>query len=150
MICTALAVLLLTSCSDGDDDPEPAASDQAAVVETEAVAEPSVEPAYAEADTCRTKMLPLQEIMMASAADGLQYNRFTDRVEELERLIDRALLVCSDALNRAARKVMFEFSMARAQWGLCDADDCMDDVTQSLTKGLLSASRVGELLGRQV
>jgi hypothetical protein len=87
-------------------------------------------------------MAPLVDIMQANSTDNLSFDVFDDRVQRLTDRIDGALLGCSNAVSRPARVLMYRFALARVQWNLCDANKCMDPVTDNIVKGLTKADAV--------
>lgn len=139
----ALALALLAGCG-GDDTSGSAEAEVGtpSVTPTSAPA-PSSPPAYAESDTCRAKMAPLVDIMLANETNDLDYPTFHDRFEELDRQMEKALLACSNDVSRPATRVVYEFSLANLAWGLCTGRDCATAlIKKHLVKGTTLAYKV--------
>jgi hypothetical protein len=141
MAAVLLALGLLAGCG-GEEGGEPAAARSSA---TSAAAAPSssAAPVYVETESCRAKMGPLVDIMLANAVDSLDYSSFDNRVDQLAKKIDAAVAPCSPEINGPARKVMYRFTLARAQWGIGKCDNaCIEKVGDNIRAGLKLARKV--------
>lgn len=141
-----LSILTLAGCSgdggQGGDQPKAPVS-SVLVVPTPSAALPSSEPVYAESATCRSKMAPLIDIMLANAVNNLDYPTFHDRFEELQRKMKGALLACSDDVSRPATRVVYEYSLANLAWGYCTDKHCASAlIRKHLVEGTTLAYKV--------
>lgn len=142
-VCVLAVAVALAGCGDSDNDGK--AESPAASTPTPSLSTPSSAPAaYVENETCRTKMRPLVDIMLANNQDTLDYSTFDNRVDQLTRAIDAAVAPCSPKVNGPARKTMYRFTLARVQWSTCGRNDdaCIEKVTDNIRDGLKTARNV--------
>jgi len=140
MVAGAALVAALAGCSDDggkSEDPSAGASSATSSATTATPsAEPTQPPTFAESDTCRTKMAPLVDTMLANATNNLSYDTFHARFEEIDRKLDNALLACSNAVARPATRVRYEYSLVNLAWGLCTQKNCATDlIAKHIRKG---------------
>lgn len=86
-------------------------------------------------------MTPLIDIMFANQENSLGYDTFHDRYTELHNKLDKALLACSNEVNRPARMVMVKFGLADFGWSYCTGRKCATDViARNIRAGLRAAA----------
>lgn len=140
-----LGALLFAGCGGGDE--ESSAAEPTDRSSSELVAQTSppapLPPVYVESETCRAKMAPLVDTMLANDTKNLAYATFHARFEELDRKTDGALLACSNAVAKPTTRVIYEYSLANLAWGFCDQEKC---ATELIAKHI----RVGNDLARKV
>lgn len=133
----ALLVVVLAGCGGEGDESAQASSESAAQTPPPAPAP------YVESETCRAKMAPLVDTMLANDTKNLAYAAFHARFEELDRKTDGALLACSNAVANPTTRVIYEYSLANLAWGFCDQEKC---ATELIAKHI----RAGNDLARKV
>lgn len=145
-----LALLLLTACGDkgggtAADDKSPSDFPSKLLGVSPS---PTAPPTFLENESCRTGMGPIIDLFLANKANSLDYGTFDNRVEQLTKKVDAAVAPCSKKVNNPIRRAMYDFTLARVQWGIgrCDKT-CIGKVTDNIREGITLAQTAQTQLG---
>jgi hypothetical protein len=79
----------------------------------------SAVPVFVEPATCRDRLATFLDITDENGQNGLDYDTFHGRVEQLNRTSDHALSTCSEQVVKPVRKGLYHYAVADATWLAC-------------------------------